>query len=85
MYFTQNAYHWPRSLIGDDRMADLSFANDAGIQEGTGDAFYPDFVHKYMSVVAVSIFKPKTLLNRSKTDSETKLRSSAPSVTFASF
>jgi hypothetical protein len=66
-------------------MADLSFANDAGIQDGTGDAFYPDFVHKYMSVVAVSTFKPKPLLNRSKTDSETKLRSSAPSVTFASF
>jgi len=36
-------------------MADLSFANDAGIQDGTGDAFYPDFVHKYMSVVAVRI------------------------------
>jgi hypothetical protein len=34
-------------------MADLSFGNDAGLQDGTGDRTYPNFLHKFMSLVAV--------------------------------
>lgn len=36
-------------------MADLSFANDAGMQDGTGDGLYLDFLYKYMNVVGVSL------------------------------
>ena len=35
------------------RMADLSFGNDAGMQAGTGDSSYMDFVHKWVSTLGV--------------------------------
>lgn len=53
----QNAGHWLGELTGDDRMADLSFANDAGMQDGTGDGFYADFLHKYIAAISVSILQ----------------------------
>jgi hypothetical protein len=34
-------------------MADLSFAYDAGMQDGKGDNLYMDFTHKYMFAVGV--------------------------------
>jgi hypothetical protein len=34
-------------------MADLSFAHDAGMQDGTGDNSYMDFVHKYIALFSV--------------------------------
>ncbi|KAE9378959.1 cytochrome P450 [Stipitochalara longipes BDJ] len=36
-----------------DIMADLSFAHDAGMQDGKGDNEYMDFTHKYMWAVGV--------------------------------
>jgi hypothetical protein len=35
-------------------MADLSFSVDAGMQDGTGDGSYMDFIHNFLSVAAVS-------------------------------
>jgi hypothetical protein len=37
-----------------DVMADLSFAHDAGMQDGTGDNSYMDFIHKYVALFSVS-------------------------------
>jgi hypothetical protein len=36
-------------------MADLSFAYDAGMQDGKGDNEYMDFTHKYMFAVGVRL------------------------------
>lgn len=36
-------------------MADLSFAYDAGMQDGKGDNEYMGFTHKYMFAVGVSL------------------------------
>jgi hypothetical protein len=42
-------------LILRQRIADLSFSKDARMQDGTGDGSYMDFIHKYMSVLGVSL------------------------------
>lgn len=34
-------------------MADLSFAHDSKMQEGKGDSFYMDFIHKYIAMVGL--------------------------------
>ena len=39
-------------------MADLGFANDAGMQDGTGDGLYLDFLHKFMGVIGVRLISP---------------------------
>jgi hypothetical protein len=39
-------------------MADLSFAHDAGMQDGTGDNSYMDFVHKYIALFSVGRSPP---------------------------
>jgi hypothetical protein len=36
-------------------MVDLSFADDAGMQDGTGDPTYSDFLHKYVFAIGVSL------------------------------
>ena len=44
-------------------MADLSFANDAGMQDGTGDGLYLDFLCKFMGVVGVRVPRPNRSYN----------------------
>jgi len=56
-------------------MADLMFSHDAGMQDGTGDGSYMDFLHKYMSVVAVSTYQtPSFASNTLKKLTYTKSR-----------
>ena len=59
-------------------MADLSFANDAGMQDGTGDGLYLDFLYKYMNVVGVSLpthNPPKTPVTDIQTGSRCSTKS----------
>ena len=46
-------------------MADLTFSHDAGMQDGTGDGSYMEFIHKFMFILAVSTYQ--TLGSRSDT------------------
>lgn len=36
-------------------MADLGFAEDSNLQDGTGDSTYPDFLHKYVAMIGVGV------------------------------
>lgn len=40
-------------------MADVSFSKDGGMQDGTGDGSYLDFIHKYTHIAGVSILPQK--------------------------
>jgi hypothetical protein len=41
-----------------NRMADLGFAHDAGMQEGRGQNDYMEFIHKYMASFVVGLLNP---------------------------
>ncbi len=47
--FSIHVIHWRYN----DRMSDLSFAHDAGMQDGKQENDYMDFIHKYMAIITV--------------------------------